>query len=251
MRVAHKVSASLVLPMELSPEMEAALGAETCEPMMVATWQEKLLQKLNLDGLSNWTPRNLVAAREHILAFHDIFTLDGNELGCTSVIEHEIRINNSEPFKEQFRCILCHFWMRYALCSETCWTLGQYVPAMPHGATLWYWFRRRMEPCTSAWISTGLTCVPRRTCIHCHGYRKHWRVWWALHTFQQWTLRVDFGKSGWHPSPNSILPSQWQIWNSTSLLACPLGYAIPHDFSASYAEHLWRVELDLLHHLFR
>ena len=40
-----------------------------------------------------------------MLAFHDVFMLDGNELGCTSVIEHEIQIIDSEPFKEQFRQI--------------------------------------------------------------------------------------------------------------------------------------------------
>ena len=73
--------------------------------LTVAAWQEKLLKKLNFDGLSNWTPRNVAAARELILAFHDIFALERNELGCMSVIEHEIHINNSEPFKEQFRCI--------------------------------------------------------------------------------------------------------------------------------------------------
>ena len=31
--------------------------------------------------------------------------LESNELGCRSAIEHEIRIDNSEPFKERFRCI--------------------------------------------------------------------------------------------------------------------------------------------------
>ena len=75
------------------------------EPMIVTAQQEKLLEKLNFDGLSNWTPRNAAAARELVLAFHDIFTLDGNELGCTSAIEHKIRINDSEPFKEWFRHI--------------------------------------------------------------------------------------------------------------------------------------------------
>ena len=73
--------------------------------MTVAMQQGKLLKKLNLNGLSNWTSRNMAAARELILAFHDIFVLDGNELGCTSAIEHEIHINNSEPFKEWFRSI--------------------------------------------------------------------------------------------------------------------------------------------------
>ena len=47
----------------------------------------------------------MAATREFILTFHDIFVLDGNELGCMSAIEHEIHIDNSEPFKEQFRRI--------------------------------------------------------------------------------------------------------------------------------------------------
>ena len=49
-RVACVVSASPapLPPMELSPEMETALGAEMAhEPMTVAPWQEKLLKKLN------------------------------------------------------------------------------------------------------------------------------------------------------------------------------------------------------------
>ena len=93
-------------PAELSPKMKAALGAEVQqEPMSIFMHQERLLEKLNLDGLSSWSPRNAAAMRELILAFHDIFVLDNNELGCTSAIEHEICINNSEPFKERFRHI--------------------------------------------------------------------------------------------------------------------------------------------------
>ena len=71
--------------------------------MSVTAHQEKLLEKLNLDGLSNWTLWNVAVAKELVLAFHNIFVLEGNELGCTSAIEHEIHINDSEPFKEQFR----------------------------------------------------------------------------------------------------------------------------------------------------
>ena len=54
---------------------------------------------LNLDGLSNWTPQNAAAAQELVLTFLDVFALDENELGCTSVVEHEIQITDSEPFK--------------------------------------------------------------------------------------------------------------------------------------------------------
>ena len=89
--------------MELSPEMKAALGMEARpEPMSVVTRQEKLLEKLNLDGLAHWYPRNAAMVRELVLAYHDVFTLESNELGCTSAIEHEICIENSELFKEQF-----------------------------------------------------------------------------------------------------------------------------------------------------
>ena len=86
--------------------MEAALGTEARqESMSVVVRQEKLLEKLNLDGLAHWSPRNAAVVRELVLAYHDAFMLESNELGCTSAIEHEIRIENSKPFKEWFRCI--------------------------------------------------------------------------------------------------------------------------------------------------
>ena len=81
--------------------MEATLGTEARpEPMLVVVRQEKLLQKLNLDRLAYWSPRNAAAVRELVLAYHDVFTLESNELSCASAIEHEICIENSEPFKE-------------------------------------------------------------------------------------------------------------------------------------------------------
>ena len=102
----HVMSASPVPPTELLPEMEATLGMEAKpEPMSVVARQEKLLEKLNLEGLAHWSLSNAAMARELVLDYHDVFTLESNELGCTSAIEHEIRIDNSEPFKEQFRCI--------------------------------------------------------------------------------------------------------------------------------------------------
>ena len=104
--VVRVVSASLVLPTELSPEMEATLGMESRpEPLSVAVRQERLLEKLNLDGLAHWSPENAVAVKELVLAYHDVFVLESNKLGCTSAIEHEICIENDEPFKEWFRHI--------------------------------------------------------------------------------------------------------------------------------------------------
>ena len=86
--------------------MEAVLGVESRpEPMSVVVRQEKLLEKLNLDGLAHWSPGNAAVVRELVLAYHDVFALESNELGCTSAIEHEIRIKNSEPFKKWFQRI--------------------------------------------------------------------------------------------------------------------------------------------------
>ena len=102
-QVAQVMSASLVPPTELSLEMEAVLGLEARpEPMSVMARQQKLLERLNLDGLAHWSPGNAVAVRELVLAYHDTFALEGNELGCTSAIEHEIHIENGDPFKEPF-----------------------------------------------------------------------------------------------------------------------------------------------------
>ena len=106
MPVVWVMSAMLVPPVELSPEMEATLGEESrLEPLSVAVRQEKLLEKLSLDGLAHWTPENAAAVRELVLAYHDVFMLEINELGCTSATEHEIHIENEAPFKEWFRCI--------------------------------------------------------------------------------------------------------------------------------------------------
>ena len=44
--------------------MEAALGVESQpKPISAAARQEKLLEKLNLDGLAHWSPGNAVAVR--------------------------------------------------------------------------------------------------------------------------------------------------------------------------------------------
>ena len=78
--VVHVMSASLVPPTELSPEMEAALGMETKqEPMSVVAKWEKLLKKLNLDELAHWSPRNAAAVRELVLAYHDVFMLESSK----------------------------------------------------------------------------------------------------------------------------------------------------------------------------
>ena len=67
--------------------------------------QEKLFEELELSGLEFWPPR-LVASTQSLLAeYHDIFSLEPSEPGCTHSIEHVIKVTNDTPFKEWFRQI--------------------------------------------------------------------------------------------------------------------------------------------------
>ena len=98
----------------------------------------KASEKLNLDRLGNWSTRNATMAKELMLAHHNIFALDSNELGCTSEIEHEIHLADSELFRERFWCI------PPLLPEEVCDSLrdmleaGQSAPANHHGPTRWF-----------------------------------------------------------------------------------------------------------------
>ena len=66
---------------------------------------------LDLSGLDKWPEEKVKHACELLMEYHDIFSLDDNELGCTSQVKHSIKVTDDEPFKEQFRCILhCHCW---------------------------------------------------------------------------------------------------------------------------------------------
>ena len=103
-RVAHIVSATLA-PLEETPSTQDEDAHALKECMTVQERQDKLLEKLNLDGLSQWTPRNAAIARELLLSYHDAFALEPDELGCTSAIEHEIHLSDEEPFKERFKRI--------------------------------------------------------------------------------------------------------------------------------------------------
>ena len=67
--------------------------------------QEKLLASLDLSGLNKWPEEKAKHTHELLREYHDIFSLNDNELGCTSQVKHSIKVTDDEPFKEQFRHI--------------------------------------------------------------------------------------------------------------------------------------------------
>ena len=151
-KIVHVESALPIPPAELSPEVQAALG-EGMQPelLFVTAQQEKLLGKLNLDGLSSWTPENAAMAGELVLAFHDVFAWDDNELGCTSVIEHEICITDSEPFKEWLIRIPPPLLEEVRTSLRDMLEVGANHPSQ----FPWCWCTKRMGPSASVWTFAG------------------------------------------------------------------------------------------------
>ena len=69
-------------------------------------WQGKLFEELDLSSLESWPPE-LVAATQTLLAeYHDVFSPEPSELGCTHSTTHVIKVTDDMPFKERFRWIL-------------------------------------------------------------------------------------------------------------------------------------------------
>ena len=101
----------MVTPLPKSP-VEAQLQERGNEPqdpyapkMTVRQWHGKLFDELDLSGLGSWTLELVDAAHWLLAQYHDMFSLDPTELGCTHSTEHAIKVMDNTPFKERFRQI--------------------------------------------------------------------------------------------------------------------------------------------------
>ena len=65
----------------------------------------KLFNELDLGSLDSWTLELADAACWLLAKYHNVFSLDPAELGCTHSVEHIIKVTDDTPFKEWFRQI--------------------------------------------------------------------------------------------------------------------------------------------------
>ena len=72
---------------------------------MIRQRHGKLFDELDLSGLDLWAPKLVDKACQLLAKYHDIFSLDPVELGCTHSTEHTIKVTDDTPFKEHFRQI--------------------------------------------------------------------------------------------------------------------------------------------------
>ena len=73
--------------------------------LMIRQRHGKLFDKLDLSGLDSWAPKLVGKACWLLAKYHDIFSLDPAELGCTHSTEHIIKVTDDTPLKECFRRI--------------------------------------------------------------------------------------------------------------------------------------------------
>ena len=101
--VARAVS---MLPVPKPPKSESLqVQDDTCPDLhtpklMVRQRHCKLFNELDLKGLDLWAPELADKACWLLTEYHDIFSLDWAELGCTHSTEHTIKVTNDIPFKE-------------------------------------------------------------------------------------------------------------------------------------------------------
>ena len=157
--------------------------------MTVQERQEKLLEKLNLDGLSAWTPSNAAIARELLLSYHDAFVLESDELGCTSAIEHEICLSYDEPFKERFRHIPPPLLEEVHVVLRDMLEAGTIQPSQSPwcNAVVLVWKKDG-----SALISGDSTHGQRRIPILFPGYKRCWGVWPGAAHFSTMDFKSGF-----------------------------------------------------------
>ena len=68
----------------------------------------KILEKLDLAGIESWTEQQQSSVRKLLEEYQHLFALNLKELGRTSLVQHEIRLNDKTPFKERYRRIPPH-----------------------------------------------------------------------------------------------------------------------------------------------
>ena len=104
--VARVVVASTVPEPPKGEKLEEKAGRFHNSPTPVLTVRQrhgKLFDELDLSGLDLWTPELADAACQLLAKYHEVFSLDLAELGCTHSTEHKIKVTDNTPFKEWFR----------------------------------------------------------------------------------------------------------------------------------------------------
>ena len=61
---------------------------------------KKILESLNLQSIGSWMDQQQQSAKDIIIEYQPLFALNLSELGKTSLVQHDIKLDDMTPFKE-------------------------------------------------------------------------------------------------------------------------------------------------------
>ena len=170
--------------------------------------QGKVFEELDLSELNLWLPELAEAACQLLAEYHNVFSLEPAELGCTQSTKHMIKVMDDTPFKERFR------WIPLPLVEEVWNHLREMLES---GA---------IQPSQSAWCNAivlvtkkdrGLQFCINFCCLNMHKKKDSYpllRIQEALESlvgvghFSCLELKLGFWQIKWRRHQSNIPPSQ-------------------------------------------
>ena len=110
MNMAHVEASQVVPSLEESAEGEKVHENNSGKVPMGEKNERmsKILQQLDLTGIGSWTEQQQNLVKKLLEEYQHLFALSLNELGKTSLVQHEIKLSDNRPFKERYRRIPPH-----------------------------------------------------------------------------------------------------------------------------------------------
>ena len=68
----------------------------------------KSFESLNLEGIESWDEQQQWSARDLMTEYQHLFAMNLSEFGKTSLVQHDIKLDDMMSFKEQYQMILPH-----------------------------------------------------------------------------------------------------------------------------------------------
>ena len=101
--VARAIMVTQILELTVLSGSTKVLGEDPghqASKLTMKQWQEKLFEELDLSSLEAWPPELAAATWTLLAEYHDIFSLEPSELGCTHSTTHVIKVTDDMAFKE-------------------------------------------------------------------------------------------------------------------------------------------------------
>ena len=109
-KIAHIMADNVVSPM-LAPKVDENVSEGVAgktpksnlpknPPNKDGNRLQKHFENLDLSGIESWTEQQQQSFRELLMECQHLFAMNLSELGKTSLVQHDIKLDNPTPFKE-------------------------------------------------------------------------------------------------------------------------------------------------------